>query len=115
MAGQTPETQDAAASQGGNWEQYVTNSVARQHMDNPEESGQVVAPSVVPAPSSLQISYLEGGKYQKRGNVIASGGNFGSGYTISGDSLTKGGSVTHKRSGSMWMPVKSGEKQIYDP
>lgn len=101
MAGQTPETQDAAVDA-----RAAEEEARRQRADD--------TPAVV-TPSPRQISYLEGGKYQKRGNVIASGGNFGSGYTISGDSLTKGGSVTHKRSGSMWMPVKTGESQIYDP
>lgn len=122
------------------WERLVTNSVARANNRNKVvdeirrqdgdsaaeqylaeqrladmESSQSDGDPVAAIPSRNRISYLEGGKYQKRGNVIAVGGNFGSGYTISGDSLTKDGSVTHKRSGSMWMPVKQGEKQIYDP
>ncbi|MCP5547358.1 MAG: hypothetical protein H7A50_08290 [Akkermansiaceae bacterium] len=69
-----------------------------------------------PSVADHRIVNLEGGRYQRRGGVIATNGDFSNGYTIRGDSLVdRSGSVTHKRSGTMWMPVRSGHPQISDP
>ena len=66
--------------------------------------------------NSPRTRMLEGGKYQRRGDRITIDGDSSKGYQIKGDKLySSSGTPTHTRSGSMWMPLISGEKQIYDP
>lgn len=81
--------------------------------DQNEKEGQEAGNAVNELP---RTQTLEGGKYQKRGDRIMVNGDSSGGYQIRGKKLySSSGTPTHTRSGSMWMPLISGQKQIYDP